>query len=101
MALAQDENMETRSYSLSSQLMAERDAYYQVLEHTSKHDGDITQWLQWLLGCMSRAILSANRLFCPTSCKRLASGGEYDQPFANCVCFHGFPPFSLIRLNVS
>ncbi len=62
MALAQDENLETRCYSLSSRIMAERDAYYQVLEHTNKSDGEITQWLKWFLGCMSRAILSSNRL---------------------------------------
>ena len=62
MALAQDENLATRCYSLSSQIMAERDAYYEVLERTNKKDGDITQWLKWFLGCMSRAILSSNRL---------------------------------------
>ena len=62
MALTQDENLATRCYSLSSQIMAERDAYYEVLERTNKKDGDITQWLKWFLGCMSRAILSSNRL---------------------------------------
>ena len=62
MALAQDENLATRCYSLSSQIMAERDAYYEVLERTNKQDGDITQWLKWFLACMSRAILSSNRL---------------------------------------
>jgi Fic family protein len=62
MALAQDENLATRCYSLSSQIMAERDAYYQVLERTNKQDNDITQWLEWFLACMSRAILNSNRL---------------------------------------
>jgi Fic family protein len=62
MALAQDENLATRCYSLSSQIMAERDTYYEVLEHTNKKGGDITQWLKWFLACMSRAILSSNRL---------------------------------------
>ena len=62
MALAQDEDLATRCYSLSSQIMAERDAYYEVLEHTNKQDGDITPWLKWFLGCMSRAILNSNRL---------------------------------------
>lgn len=62
MALAQDENLATRCYSLSSQIMAERDAYYNILERTNKQDGDITEWLKWFLGCMSRAILSSNRL---------------------------------------
>jgi Fic family protein len=62
MAFAQDENLATRCYSLSSQIMAERDAYYKVLERTNKKDGDISQWLKWFLACMSRAILSSNRL---------------------------------------
>jgi Fic family protein len=62
MALAQDENLATRYYSLSSQIMVERDAYYEVLERTNKQDNDITQWLQWFLACMSRAILSSKRL---------------------------------------
>ena len=62
MALAQDENLATRCYSLSSQIMAERDAYYEVLERINKQDNDITQWLKWFLACMSRAILSSNRL---------------------------------------
>lgn len=42
--------------------MAERDAYYEILERTNKQDGDITPWLEWFLACMSRAILSSNRL---------------------------------------
>jgi Fic family protein len=62
MALAQDENLATRCYSLSSQIMTERDTYYEVLEHTNKKGGDITQWLKWFLACMSRAILNSNRL---------------------------------------
>ena len=62
MALAQDENLATRCYSLSSQIMAERDAYYEVFERTNKRDVDITQWLKWFLACMSRAILGSNRL---------------------------------------
>jgi Fic family protein len=62
MALAQDENLSTRFYSLSSQIMANREAYYTVLEHTNKTNIDITKWLQWFLACMSRAILRSNEL---------------------------------------
>ena len=62
MALSQDENLSTRFYSLSSQIMVERDEYYKVLERTNKRDGDITEWLQWFLECMSRAILRSNKL---------------------------------------
>ena len=62
MALAQDENLSTRFYSLSSQIMAERDEYYEVLERSNRGDGDITEWLQWFLECMPRAILRSNKL---------------------------------------
>jgi Fic family protein len=62
MALAQDENLSTRFYSMASQIMAERDEYYEVLEHTTKGNVDITEWLQWFLECMSRAILPSNEL---------------------------------------
>lgn len=56
MAMAQDEDLPARFYSLSSQIMAERDAYYTVLEKVQKGDGDITAWLAWFLGCFERAV---------------------------------------------
>jgi Fic family protein len=62
MALAQDENLSTRFYSMASQIMAERNEYYEVLEHTNKGNVDITEWLKWFLECMSRAILRSNEL---------------------------------------
>ncbi|MFH1982988.1 MAG: Fic family protein [Pseudomonadota bacterium] len=62
MALAQDEKLPTRYYSLSAQIMAEREAYYRVLERTNTGDGDITPWVQWFLQCMSRAMLSSEKL---------------------------------------
>ena len=62
MALAQDENLSTRYYSLSSQIMAEREEYYEVLEHTNDGDGNITDWLKWFLDCTFRAILKSNKL---------------------------------------
>ena len=48
--------------SLSSQVMAEREDYYRILERTNKGEGDITDWMKWFLECMSRAILSSNKL---------------------------------------
>ncbi len=56
MALSQDDRQSIRYYSLSSQIMAERDAYYNMIERCQKGDGDITQWLDWFLGCFGRAI---------------------------------------------
>jgi len=62
MALAQDENLSPRFYSMASQIMAERDEYYEVLEHANKGNVGITEWLKWFLECMSRAILRSNEL---------------------------------------
>jgi len=56
MALAQDERIPVRFYSLSSQIMEERNAYYDVLEKISKGNGDITPWLVWFLDCLIRAM---------------------------------------------
>ena len=56
MALAQDENLSQRYYSLSARIMKERDAYYDVLEKSSKGKIDITEWLIWFLSCFLRAL---------------------------------------------
>jgi Fic family protein len=57
MALAQDEKTSTRFYSLSAQIMAERNEYYDVLERSQRGTPDITDWLFWFLGCFSRAVI--------------------------------------------
>lgn len=56
MALAQDEKRRQRLYSMSAQIVAERNNYYDVLERTQKGSLDVTDWLQWFLGCLDRAI---------------------------------------------
>jgi len=62
MALAQDENLPTRFYSLSAQIMKERKHYYDILERCQKGDVDITSWLSWFLSCYIRALESATKL---------------------------------------
>lgn len=62
MALAQDEKLSIRYYSLSSQIMEDRNDYYAVLEASQKEDGDVTAWLKWYLGCYGRAIEKAEKL---------------------------------------
>jgi len=59
MALAQDEGLGRRYYSLSAQIMKERDAYYKTLEKTQKGDGECTDWLLWFLGCFDHALQEA------------------------------------------
>ena len=56
MSLARSEQIPQRFYSMSAQIRIERNAYYDILERTQKGDLDITPWLQWFLGCLSRAI---------------------------------------------
>jgi Fic family protein len=62
MALAQDERSNRRYYSISSQIMKDRDTYYKVLEKTQKGDGDCTEWLSWFAGRMDRAIEEAGSM---------------------------------------
>lgn len=62
MALAQDEKLEKRFYSLSTQIMAERNKYYDILESSQKGGLDITNWLTWFLQCTERAITSAEKI---------------------------------------
>jgi Fic family protein len=56
MALAQDESLSYRYYSLSTRIMKERNTYYDTLENTQKGDTDITIWLEWFLNCFIRAL---------------------------------------------
>ncbi len=62
MTLAQDEGHSTRFYSMSNQIMKERDDYYDVLEKCSNGAGDITEWQEWFLGCYKRAVVSSQEL---------------------------------------
>jgi Fic family protein len=59
MALAQDEGLERRYYSLSAQIMNERDEYYMVLEKTQKGNCDCTDWLLWFISCFGRSLEKA------------------------------------------
>ena len=59
LALTRSENSAPRFYSMSAQIQAERNAYYDTLEATQKGSLDITDWLVWFLGCLDRAFTSA------------------------------------------
>ena len=62
MALARSESSPQRFYSMSAQIRQERNAYYDKLEKTQKADLDITEWLDWFLDCMGRAIDGAETI---------------------------------------
>ncbi|MDO8805145.1 MAG: Fic family protein [Elusimicrobiota bacterium] len=55
-ALARSENTSRRFYSMSAQIRKERKLYYDLLEKTQKGSLDITDWAQWFLACLDRAI---------------------------------------------
>ena len=56
MALAQDERLTMRLFSLSAQILAVREAYYNILESTQKGEMDITAWLKWFLTQIQNAV---------------------------------------------
>lgn len=62
MQLARSEQSPQRFYSMSAQIRQERNAYYKILEATQKDDLDITEWLQWFLDCLGRAIDGAESI---------------------------------------
>jgi Fic family protein len=56
MLLARSENSSQRFYSLSSQILTERKKYYEILQKVQHSSGDITDWLDWFLNCLYRAL---------------------------------------------
>lgn len=56
MLLARSEDSTFRFYSLSNQILAERKVYYSKLQEVQHSDGDITEWIDWFLHCLYRAL---------------------------------------------
>lgn len=61
MLLARSENSTQRFYSLSSQILIERKDYYKILQKVQQSEGDITEWLDWYLNCLYRALISTEK----------------------------------------
>lgn len=61
MQLARADGTAQRFYSMSAQIRRERNAYYEALENTQKGTLDITAWLGWFLGCLSRALAATEQ----------------------------------------
>jgi Fic family protein len=59
MALARAERSSQRYYSLSAQIQSDRKNYYELLERTQKGSLDVTEWLQWFLNCLLKAVEQA------------------------------------------
>ena len=60
LALARSEGSQQRFYSMSAQIRAERNDYYDQLERTQKGGIDVTAWVLWFLDCLGRAIHGAD-----------------------------------------
>lgn len=54
--LALSDDSSQRFYSLSGQILTERKVYYEILKIVQHSNGDITEWLDWFLNCLYRAL---------------------------------------------
>jgi len=59
MLLSRAEDSRDRFYSMSSQMMKERNRYYEVLRQVQHSTGDVTEWLEWYLHCLRNALQAA------------------------------------------
>ncbi len=59
LVLARSELSSNRFYSMSAQIRAERNVYYDLLESTQKGTLDVTTWMEWFLSCLGRALENA------------------------------------------
>jgi len=59
MFLARSDGSKIRFYSMSNQFYKEHKRYNEIIEKTQKGTGDITEYLEWFLGCFERALLSS------------------------------------------
>jgi Fic family protein len=61
MQLARSDNSKIRFYSMSNQIYKEHKCYNDLIEQTQKSDGEITDWIEWFLGCFERALLESEQ----------------------------------------
>jgi Fic family protein len=56
MLLARADQSPQRFYSMSAQILKEKNVYYDLLENTQKGSLDITKWISWFLYCLFRSM---------------------------------------------
>ncbi|MBI4232480.1 Fic family protein [Candidatus Peregrinibacteria bacterium] len=56
MALAQDEKLNVRFYSVSSQIMRMKGEYYKIMEDVQRCRVNVTQWFLWFIKCVTASI---------------------------------------------
>ncbi|NDV70260.1 Fic family protein [Dysgonomonas sp. 25] len=62
MLLARSDRTSQRFYSMSNQILSERKIYYKILERSQRGNKDITEWLNWFLSCLERALTNTEEL---------------------------------------
>ena len=60
MSLARAEQSPQRFFSMSAQILSERNNYYDMLGLSQRGTTDITAWQEWFLNCLMRAIEGAD-----------------------------------------
>lgn len=66
MALSQDEHLPMRLFSLSAQVLRERENYYRILEQTQRGSMDVTEWLAWFLMQVEASATAAEQTIAQT-----------------------------------
>ena len=66
MLLARADKSSQRFYSMSAQIQAERNKYYDILESTQKGGLDVTNWLVWFLDCLMHSMAQTDETIAKT-----------------------------------
>ena len=61
MLLARSDGSKIRFYSMSNQIFMEHKYYNNIIEKTQKGTSDITEYLEWFLGCFERALQASEK----------------------------------------
>jgi len=61
MFLARSDGSKIRFYSMSNQIYKEQKYYNNIIEKTQKGTSDITDYLEWFLGCFVRALRASEK----------------------------------------
>jgi len=61
MFLARSDGSKIRFYSMSNQIFKEHKYYNNIIEKTQKGTSDITEYLEWFLGCFERALQASEK----------------------------------------
>lgn len=60
MLVARSDASPLRLYSLSNQILKDRKSYYALLERIGTSDGDLTEWVEWFLRSLDRAMAASD-----------------------------------------